>query len=439
MTEQGMRFRLGVFVLISGVLLAVLVLLFARLPAVFRQHAEYFIIFDYAPGVAPGTPVRRSGVRIGQVQAVDLDSATGKVRVSILVEKPHVLFEDDQPVLVKGLLGGDVSIDFQQVGVRPPAEPVPVPLPPPGPPQAGVVPAGFQVALQPGQPQPQPPPRVPAQPGKTFQGTAQSDISGVVRRLDEITPVMEETLRAFRDLAKASRDVIPNLQRTSDEARLTIVNWGRLGERLDVLVQANQDKVVKTLDNLNEALGQAAKIFNEENQRNLAATLRNVREGTDNLGSLSKNADELVKSSRGVVERVQKSVEQADQVLANLQQATKPMAERSDKIMKNLDASVENLNATLTEARELLRSFGRGDGSAQRFLSDPALYQNLNDAAFMLTRLMPRVERILRDVEVFADKIARHPESLGVRGAVSPSSGLKEGPSAGIGPPRPGH
>jgi phospholipid/cholesterol/gamma-HCH transport system substrate-binding protein len=31
---------------------------------------------------------------------------------------------------------------------------------------------------------------------------------------------------------------------------------------------------------------------------------------------------------------------------------------------------------------------------------------------------------------VFADKVARHPESLGVSGAISPSSGLKEGPSS---------
>ena len=30
----------------------------------------------------------------------------------------------------------------------------------------------------------------------------------------------------------------------------------------------------------------------------------------------------------------------------------------------------------------------------------------------------------------FADKIARHPESLGIGGVVSPSSGLKEAPSS---------
>ncbi len=433
MTEQGMRFRLGVFVLASGVLLAVLVMLFARMPAVFRQHDEYIIVFDYAPGVAPGTPVRRSGVRIGQVQVVDLDSATGKVRVTIMIERPHVLFEDDQPVLIKGLLGGDVSIDFQQIGTSPP------------PADAGLMPRRQEplilpVAYQPAQPQPiLPPQRVPAKPGKVFEGATQADVSGLFKRFDQMTPVMEETLRAVRDLAKASREAIPQFQRTNDEARLAIATWGRVGERMDVLVATNQDKVVKALEGLSDAVGQASRMFNEENQRNLAATLRNVREGTDNLGTLSKNTDELVKSTRATMERLQKSIEQADQVMTNLQQATKPVAERSERVMKNLDESIAKLNAGLSDARELLRVIGRGDGSFQRFVSDPALYQNLSDAALMLTRLMPRVERILRDVEVFADKIARHPESLGVGGAISPSSGLKEAPSLGA-PRRPsGH
>src|SRR5262249_31792505 len=118
------------------------------------------------------------------------------------------------------------------------------------------------------------------------------------------------------------------------------------------------------------------------------------------------------------------------QVVANLKQATKPMAERSSTIMRNLDESTDKLNKTITDVRELLRAGGQGDGTLRRVLLDPSLYQNLNDAACMLVHTMPRVDRILRDFEVFADKVARHPESLGVRGAITPGSGLKEGPSS---------
>jgi phospholipid/cholesterol/gamma-HCH transport system substrate-binding protein len=265
----------------------------------------------------------------------------------------------------------------------------------------------------------------------------QADASALFKRLDEMTPLMEETLRAYRELARTSRDVIPELRRTNDELQVTARNWGRLGERLDVLVQTNQDKLVKAVDNLNDTLARASNMLNEENQRNLSATLKNVRAGSENLGSLTKNTDELVKESRQVVRRVNDSVTQADHVLTNLQQATRPMAERSAAIMRNLDEGTGKLNRAMDE---LLRLFGQGGGSLQRFLGDPALYNNLNDAACMLVRIMPRLDRILRDVEVFADKIARHPESLGVRGAVSPSSGLKEAPTAGTtGLKPPGH
>jgi phospholipid/cholesterol/gamma-HCH transport system substrate-binding protein len=50
---------------------------------------------------------------------------------------------------------------------------------------------------------------------------------------------------------------------------------------------------------------------------------------------------------------------------------------------------------------------------------------------------MPRVERALKDLEVFADKLARHPESIGLGGALRPSSGLKEAPTTpSVFPPR---
>src|SRR5206468_12880581 len=59
-----------------------------------RRSSDLTIVFDDAPGVAPGTPVRRSGVRIGEVKSVDLDDETGKVRVAIVVEKRYTLRKD---------------------------------------------------------------------------------------------------------------------------------------------------------------------------------------------------------------------------------------------------------------------------------------------------------------------------------------------------------
>jgi ABC-type transporter Mla subunit MlaD len=225
-----------------------------------------------------------------------------------------------------------------------------------------------------------------------------------MERLDRMAPLFEETLRVYRDLGKSSNDVFPDLRRTNEEIQATARSWGKLGERVDVLLQTNQDKIVKTLDNLSESVVRVSNVLNEENQRNLATTLRNVSTSSSNFESISKNADALLKESQKTVIRFNDTLGRTGEILADLQ--------------------------------ELLKTMNQSDGAFRRLIADPSLYNNLNSVVDAIARDMPRIEQILKDVEVFADKIARHPESLGVRGAVSPSSGLKESPSRPLYVPR---
>jgi phospholipid/cholesterol/gamma-HCH transport system substrate-binding protein len=256
------------------------------------------------------------------------------------------------------------------------------------------------------------------------------EIRELAKASRETIPSLQRASDEVGSLAKSTRELLPDLRRTNDEIQVTARNWGKLGERIDVLLQTNQDKLIKTLDNLNDTVVRIGNVFSDENQRNLNATLKNVRASSETLTTMTKDADDLVKDSRETVHRVNGAVARADDVLANLQQATKPLAERSGSVIKNLDESTNKLNLLLDDFRGLFRGFGQGDGTLQRFLNDPSLYNNLNEAACLVVKIMPRADRILHDVEVFADKIARHPESLGVGGAIRPSSGLKEAPTA---------
>jgi len=367
MQENRMRFLVGVFVLGTLFLVGVLSVLFGTFSSVLKSHSEYTIVFKEAPGLSPGTPVRKSGFRIGQVKSVELDDESGEVRILALIERPHQLRHSDMPVLVRGMFGGDPSIDFQPRKLPPDQEPDRTPLPP----------------------------------GAVIAGAAGTDVANL--------------------LAQTS-SLVPDVQRTTDELQVAARNWSRLGERLDVLVQTNQESAVKTLENFNDAVVKVSNLFSDENQRNMAATLKNVRTDSEDF--------------QKTLQRFNKSLDRADEVLLNIQQASKPMAERSPTIVKNLEEITEKLNRTLAETRELVKALDQGDGTVGRFLHDPAVYNNLNDVTLMLVRILPRLDRILRDAEVFADKIARHPESLGVRGAVSPGSGLKESPAAGTSWPR---
>ena len=112
------------------------------------------------------------------------------------------------------------------------------------------------------------------------------------------------------------------------------------------------------------------------------------------------------------VKQLTETLKRAEDVLADVQRMTKPFGEKSPVWFKSLDESSENLNRVLRDLRELIQVVARNDGTVQRLLSDPSLYNNLNDSALMTAKILPRLDRVMRDMEIFADKLARHPELL---------------------------
>jgi ABC-type transporter Mla subunit MlaD len=499
MNEQALRFRIGVFVLAALLLLAVLITLFGSFPRLFVRAHEYVLRFADAPGVEPGTPVRRSGVRVGEVKSLTLDDETGEVRVAVVIEHRYTLRRNEQPTLVHGLLGGDTSIDF--VPVRGGDDKVDRSPVPPGSELAGARVPTMNTLL------------AEAQEVLPTTQEALNDIRKAAQRLEKMAPLMEETAREYRDLAKASREMVPELRKTNDEVRemakttreavpeirksatdigglarsanealpelrrtneeigglakearqalpdvrksmndigalardtreavpelrktneqlqATLITWQKTGERAKLILDKNDEKITEAIDNLNDSLKRVGNVLSNDNQRNLSASLRNLRAGTENLPNISKSTEELIRESQKTMRKVNDSLGNVDELMGDLKRATKPFAERSPAVAKNLDESTARLNAVLADLQELFKAIDRGDGTLKKLITDPSLYNRLDEAACIVTRLLPKLEPILRDVNVFTDKIARHPESLGVRGAISPSGGLKESPT----------
>ena len=110
--STGPRIVGPAWLLFGIVLLTVLIVMFGGVPMFLRRHDRYLVIFDEAPGVEVGTPVRRSGLRIGQVGSVALDPDTAKVLVGLLIDKGRRVYRSDRANLVYGLLSGDTNIDL---------------------------------------------------------------------------------------------------------------------------------------------------------------------------------------------------------------------------------------------------------------------------------------------------------------------------------------
>jgi phospholipid/cholesterol/gamma-HCH transport system substrate-binding protein len=435
MNDQAMRFRFGVFVLAALILLAILTLLFGGFPAIFKRTDSYTIVFSNIHGVAPGTPVRRSGVNIGEVRSVELENETGKVRVGIRVDRQYFLRKGDRPTIVQGLLGGDASIAFV-------------------PPEAG---KEFD--------------KTPVEPGAVLEGATPSDagvlmrkagdlldpaqealieLRNVMRRMDKMGPTFEESLKDLRELSKDLRDVskvaremAPELQKTNEEFRslvkptretlaevqATARYWGKVGERTDLLLKTNEDKIVKSIERAEESLRRLNELLSDENQKYVRETLKNVRNGSQQLESISNDTSMLLKESRVTMKQVTETMKRAEDAIIDMQKTMKPFGDRGPAMFKNMEESADNLNKTLKDLRDLMQIVARSDGTISKLISDPSLYNNLNDSAEMVTKILPRLDRVMRDVEIFADKLARHPELIGLGGIIRPSSGLKEAPS----------
>jgi phospholipid/cholesterol/gamma-HCH transport system substrate-binding protein len=475
MDQQKLRFRLGLFVLVSAILLAGLVLMFGSSGGrIFTRQNEYTIPFKSAPGVSVGTPVRRSGVKIGAVTKVELNDETGQVLVTIAVERQYTVRSTDVAEINQDLLSRDTTIDLVT------QDPPPQPLAPPRPagpknevrPVSAIeLPDNLLALGQPPQNQPVPPPMPaggePLPPGAIIPSRSPADaraalgqvsnilptaeaalqaIRRLAERLDQTVPQIELAAREFADLGKSIRESIPEVRRTNDELQqafrsfrgvgpelrktneelqVTLRNFGSVAERVDVFMAINQDKITRAVDQTTDLLQRLSNILNDENQKNFTATLRAIQMASVNFESISRNADATLK--------------EAPEMIRNLNQTTKSLADRGERILRNVDTSVEQLNRVLNSVAEALAPLAgaggaAGGGTLQKLFTDPSLYNNLNEAACIVAKVMPRLDRILRDVEVFADKIARHPETIGIGGAVRPSAGLKEGPSSNVPP-----
>jgi phospholipid/cholesterol/gamma-HCH transport system substrate-binding protein len=223
------------------------------------------------------------------------------------------------------------------------------------------------------------------------------------------------------------RKALPDVQKNIEDFGAASRNWARLGERLNVWAQGNLENVTKAIENANTVLTRLSSVLNEENQRNLMVILKNTRAASERFNSISRNLDGILEDSRPLPKHMNDSLNRADETMADIRKAAKPFSERGDSISRNLDESLVKINRSSSDLSALMQVLDQ-DGTIQRLLKDPSLYNRLDEAACGLVRSLPRMDRILKDFETFADKLARHPELLGVRGAVRPSSGLKEPP-----------
>jgi phospholipid/cholesterol/gamma-HCH transport system substrate-binding protein len=213
--------------------------------------------------------------------------------------------------------------------------------------------------------------------------------------------------------------VIDSFEKTSQE-------WQTVGHNLNQMLETNQGSLHDVVARAADALTQVThtmKVMDEtlEATSKLVAdpkTQENLRRTLAALPYLTSETQKTVTAVRGAVEKM-------DENLSNLGALTGPLSKRGVTLATHLENTLTNLELLTDQLAQFSKVLNSGDGSIRKLATDPDLYVNLDRSAQSAAILLRNLEPIIRDLRVFSDKVARHPELIGVSGVLKGSSGLK--------------
>ncbi len=383
MDERVMQFRVGVFVLASLLIAAILAILFGELPTMIRSGYTIHVEFPHAPGVTRDTPVRKSGILIGRVTEVELTD--DGVLVTMRIDS-HVQLRRTDICRIRGTLLGDAVVEFV----------------------AGA-----------------PLPETAAEEGGDFQGAANSGptVERVAYGQEEepqLYLIEGDRIRGIvvGDPLEMIVDLQVNLTEAIDAVGDTSREVGRVVTQVGDLLAANEPRIVRILEQTDRSL----ELINRLAQR--ADELVTDPELQGALREAIAQAPLVLSETRDLVDRMGGAVDSLERNLLNIEEVTAPLGQQGAALMQRIDTSAGQLEVLLDEMIFLTEAINDRQGTLGQLVHDRALYDHLLGATANIENLTRQLEPIVRDARVFSDKVARHPGSI-VRDAVRPGPGIK--------------
>lgn len=241
----------------------------------------------------------------------------------------------------------------------------------------------------------------PVQPGEMLEGSVAPDPVTVVADMQE-------------RLAQA----INSVSRTSDD-------MGNVARKVGGILDANEQRINKMIVKADDTLG----VINE--------TARNANQVVGDPQTQQQLRDSLeqvplvLQDMRTTLARINDAVVMLDRNLTNIEGFTRPLGQRGEVLVDRLNGSLDKLDQVMEQMVVFSQGINSQQGTLGQLIHNRELYDNLNRTAVNIDDLTRQLQPILRDARVFSDKIARHPESLGVRGVIDRNPGTKGVPTFG--------
>ncbi len=346
-------------VLAAAMITAFLVARFGDLHLLGTGTYTVYVRFPNAPGVTPGTPVRRSGVQIGRVRELLLETEPRGVRTELEIEDRYEVTNVDTVWIKSASVLGDAVIEF--------------------------------VA----------PPTMPPTASRIEDGTLITNGRVASNPLETITNIEPNLQSALISVERAGN----SFQRAAENFNAAI------GNNQDQLPRVAQ-KAERALDQFGVAMTNLNTIFDDPQMRaDLRKSLQDLPQTLNEFRTTLGKANEAFDSFKSTSDRASRNLE-------NLENFTKPLGERGQQLVDNLDGSLANINELLEQLVVFTDGLNSRQGTLGRILHDDQLYLRLERTLANFEDISAQVKPILADVRIFSDKIARDPRQLGLKGAL---------------------
>jgi phospholipid/cholesterol/gamma-HCH transport system substrate-binding protein len=310
MSKTRLELKVGLFVAVGLVLLAVLMIQFSKGKALFRQSYRIHLNAPSVAGLQKGAKVLLAGVPVGNVGDMDLGPEGTNVVIDLHILDRYVIHRDADFVIEQSGFLGD-----QYVAIRPMRYETP--------------PAKVPPALEEGDTVHCPPPfdlkeaaREAADFLKDIGKTAQK-LDAAVEKADAAIDKLRQDFLNDQTLSNLA-ETASSLRKTSDEAHATVQN-------VNALVVSNRAPIGITVSNLVsfsdklDAFAVSANVLIDTNSPALNEAIRDIRESTKSLRNLLNKAE-------------------SGDNLATAFLADEELAHQVSQIASNLSVTTSNLN-----------------------------------------------------------------------------------------------
>lgn len=374
MDERIIRFRVGVVVLAAILAGGILVFAFGNRSRFLGQYSV-FSQFDTAPGVTVNTPVRKNGITIGRVSNVEL--LDDGVMITMRLDADKKIRKSELVQISSATLLGDAVLEF--------------------------VPGDDKTLYT------------------SFYGNGDTmETPGIV----EVNPM--QALAKFADVGDDLEFTVQAVGKAGNQIADLAGDLGQVINDNQAQFKRIMDKTEASLTSLQSTSDTINKIVGDpELSKALKDSIMKAPAILDELKESMTEAKDTLAGFKSMSSR-------AETNLANLEKFTKPLGERGEQIVVNVEQSLSGLNELVREIVSFSRTLNNSEGTLGQLVHDRELYDKVKSTITEIERVSKQISPLMADIRVFAKKLKEDPRQLGVKGALDRRPGGVSG-SAGAG------